>query len=237
MKRFFILLFFFSAFFSLSAQPRKLDVREFTGITVFGPFNVVLVKASEPSVEIDYNGFEPEDVIADVSRGLLRLKVKNRHYVDEWTKSSNRTRHKRYVNVTVYYANMEEIEADAGAIVKTNGRLNSKYLFLYSSMGAEVELDVNCKKIRTELSMGCDVELSGKAEVLDVKAKMGATLEGAELVSKVAYVQASMGAEVDVNATEEVDVSSSFGAEVRYAGEPAIRNTNTVLGGAIKARR
>jgi hypothetical protein len=45
-----------------------------------------------------------------------------------------------------------------------------------------------------------------------------------------------MGADVSINATEEVDIDASMGASVRYSGDPTVRHTNRKIGADIQKR-
>lgn len=229
----FFALFLFSASVAYS-QNITLPFSFFNGIDVFGPFDVELIKSETESVEIDYNGIDKDDVVIEMSRGFIKMKLKNRHYFNEWDNQSQRK--SDYVRVKVYYNDMDMIEARAGATVTSSERLKSKYLNIESTMGAEVKLDVLTKELQTKTSMGGIVELIGQTERLDVSASMGGVLKASQLESKVVFVKATMGAEIVVNVIDELEVSSAFGSSVDYIGGPAVRHTSKSMGGEVRRK-
>ena len=208
-----------------------MNYSAFNGIDAFGPFNIELIKSEKEYVEIDYNSIDKEDVVTEVLHGVVKMKLKNRHYFNDW--SDNDYKKSEYINVKVFYKDMDIIEAQAGALVASREPLKSKYLSIESSMGAEVRLNILVKELETKTSMGGILELDGQAERLDATASMGGVLKASHLPCKVVYVKASMGADVIVNALDELEVSASFGANVDYVGGPNVRHTNTTIGGEV----
>ena len=231
MKRIFLLLLVVSGFYSFG-QKSTQKVEPFTKIDVFGPFYVELIKSDKEVVEMDYRNMDSDDIISEVSRGELRLKLRSRHYMSDWT--SNDYPKSSYVKVKVYYLNLDDIEAQAGAEVFSGQVVKSKNLALESSMGAEVRLDILAKNLYTKVSMGGIMDLEGKTEGHEVKASMGGVLKASQLESKTAYVNANMGAEVDIRATGEIEVSAGFGAVVNYSGSPNVRHTSKNFGGEVR---
>lgn len=234
MKRLFLIAFLAFSSTAGFAQKTTLQIPSFTEIDVFGPFEVNLIKSESERAEINFNGIDKEDLIYEYRNGTLRLKFRNSHYMDEW---KNESRHSKYVLVTVYYKDIDIIEAGAGAVVTSQELVKSKYLSVECTMGAEVTLEIFTKKVEAISNMGGLLDLSGETEHLEAKANMGGVLKAAHLESKTVYVKANMGADVKVNATEEIDITAGFGAVVDYVGGPLVRkNTSTNFGGEVKRR-
>ncbi|MBX2962738.1 MAG: DUF2807 domain-containing protein [Cyclobacteriaceae bacterium] len=228
-----LLFLFFLALTSFANAQKKFEsINSFTKINVFGPFEVELVKADRESLEMDYRGVDPEYIVAEVNNGELKLKLRNKAYMNDW-KSDNYSNSK-YVRVKVYYTELNEVRAQAGAEVFSKDILKSRVLVLEGSMGAEMELDVVAKNLHTKSTMGAVVKLSGQTETLEAKVNMGAVLKATQLLSKRVYVNASMGAEVKVNALEEIEINAGFGAEVDYTGSPDVRHTNRNFGAEVR---
>jgi hypothetical protein len=229
MIRLFSLLFILASFSAIAQKSENTP--EFTKIDVFGPFEVELIKSEKNEVQIDYRNFSKDNVIREISRGELKLKVRNKHYVDEWTSDYPRS---RYMKVKIYYSELNEVKAQAGAIVFTKGTLKSKNLALHSGMGAELEMNILSKNLYVKVTMGGVAELEGQTENMEVKASMGGEMKASRLESRRTYVDASMGAEVRVWATEEIDVNAGFGADVSYIGGPSVRHSNKNFGAEVR---
>lgn len=213
-------------------QKSPETVESFNKIDVFGPFKVELIKADKVAIEMDYRGIDRDDIITEVRNEQLRLKVRNKHYMNEWT--SNDYPRSQYIKVRVYYTELKEVEAQAGAEVFSNEILKSKNLGLECSMGAEVRLNILSKNLYAKVNMGGMLELEGRTEIVDVKANMGGMLRASRLESKSAFVDASMGAEVQVRATQEIEVNAGFGAVVNYTGGPNVRHTSKNFGAEVR---
>jgi len=233
MKKLFILLAMVWVAFTASAQRTTLQLSSFRDIDIFGPFEVTLVKSEKEEAEIDYRGINKEDVISSAEKGVLKLKIKNRHYIDDW---KNDRQHNKYILVTLYYKDIDMIDASAGAVVTTDGTLKSKYLSIDCTMGAEVTLDIFTEKAELVSNMGAVLEVSGQTSHVEVNANMGGILKASHLESKTAYVKANMGADVTVNVTEALEASAGFGAQVEYIGGPSVRHTSKNFGGEVNRR-
>jgi len=221
--------------FLVYGQKSRIDLADYNSIDVFGAVEVELIKADKPYVEIEYNGISKEDFVADVNSGVLRLKIKNRHYLDDWSSDHNYNR-SDYVKVKAYYVELEVIDGQAGAIISSRAPIKSKNLYVDCSMGAEIDLELIGQRAKLKSSMGGILTLSGRIEYIDVRANMGGELKAAHLKSRVANVSASMGAEVRINVDEEIEATSSLGAVVQYIGSPSVRNVNRNLGGEVNNR-
>ncbi len=233
MKRVYFLAILMSAASTGIAQKITLQLSSFNELDVFGPFDVKLIKSDFERAEIDFNGIDKDDIVYSAQKGTLRLKLKNSHYMNEWKNDSRRW---KYILVKVYYKDIDVIEAAAGAVITSAETIKSKYLSVDCSMGAEVTLDILAMKVEAISNMGGVLEMTGQTEHLQVKANMGGVLRAPHLESKTVYVKANMGADVMVNASEELEASAGFGANVDYIGGPSVRHTSKNFGGEVNRR-
>ena len=59
------------------SQKTTLKLSSFNGVDAFGPFDIELIKSETEYIEIDYRGVDKENVISEVQRGVIKLKLKN----------------------------------------------------------------------------------------------------------------------------------------------------------------
>ncbi len=229
MRRTTLLLLFLAGSFATQAQTRQIQTESFNGISAYGPFRIRLVQADKEKVEIDYNGIDQDEVVIKSSDGELTLKLKSRHYWSDW--SSNDSRNGRHAIVTVYFKKLEEIVVKAGSTVKSDNTISASRLTLICKMGAEMRLDIKANHVELDSGMGSDVELTGTTESVEIYSKMGSTVKAIRLRSEKALVRASMGSDVAIFASKEIDASAGFGASINFAGDPSVRNTSTSFGG------
>jgi len=219
---------------SVLANAQKKDLEPFTAIKVFGGFQIELIPSDKEAIEMEAFNIDKEDLHVEVHRGLLELKIKNRHYLTDW--DSDKFRKSLRIKTKIYYKVLDEIDASAGAIVRCGETLSNKKMVIMSAMGAEVTVMTVSEILYAKVSMGGIAYLNGRTDFLEVKASMGGELKANHLESKTAIVKASMGSMVDIYASEEIDIDAGMGAEVRYSGEPTVRHTSTRMGADIRKR-
>jgi hypothetical protein len=213
-------------------QPEQL--KSFYSIDVFGPFHIELIASDKEAIELEAFNVKREDLEVEVRRGELHLKLKNRHYMSDW--GSHKFKHAQYINTRIYYKQIEEIRASAGATITADETIRSKKFTVIGNMGAEVKLSVVAETMFVKTAMGATVNLNGRADFLEVRAAMGGVLKASRLESKSAYVKANMGSEVSIYASDEVDIDANFGADVRYGGDPSVRHTHRKMGADIRKK-
>lgn len=217
-----------------SLPGQSQDLHPFNAIDVFGPFQIELIASDKESIEMESFNINNEDIIMEVKRGELHLKIKNRHYWSDW--DSDKHRRHQFIKTKIYYKTLTELQASAGAEVRFHEPVLSGKFFVSGNMGATIYLPIEANVLYAKSSMGATVNLRGKANYLEVVGKMGGSVRASQLVSKSAYVSASMGSDVSIYASDEVDIAANFGADVRYAGDPVVRHTNKKMGAEIRKR-
>lgn len=213
------------------AFGQRKDMNPFTAIDVFGPFQIELIQSDKEGIDMQVYNVDTKDLTVEVHRGVLELKLRTRHFLSDW--DSDKFKKEPRIKTKIYYKELDEIKIAAGATIKSDEAIKGKKLIVEGTMGAEVELITVAETMYVRSSMGATVELRGKTDFLEVKASMGAVINASRLESKSAYVKASMGSDVNIFASEEVDIDAAMGASVRYSGDPTVRHTNRKIGADI----
>jgi hypothetical protein len=220
---------------SVIASAQNKELKPFTAIDVFGGFQIELIASDREAIDMEAFNIDEDDLHVEVHRGVLELKVKNRHYLTDW--DSDKFRKSPRIKTKIYYKELDRIEVSAGAIVRSGETIRNKKLEVISTMGAEVTLITVAEVMYVKATMGGTAYLSGRTDFLEVKAGMGGELKASRLESKSAFVRASMGAVADVFASEEIDVDASMGADVRFSGNPTVRHTSKKMGAMVDSKR
>ena len=229
-----ITLLFCALLAALLSFSQEKALEPFTGIDVFGPFQIELIASNREAIEMEAVNVDKNDLVVEVHRGKLELKLKSRHFLTDW--DSDKFKKSQYILTKIYFKQLDEIQACAGAKISSNQSLRSKRFEVFGSMGAEIKLSLVTETMYAKTSMGSTLNLNGRTDFLDVKASMGGVLRASRLESKSAYVKASMGSEVSIFASKEIDINANMGADVKYSGDPSVRHTNRKLGGEISKR-
>ncbi len=219
---------------STLAFGQKQKLNPFTVVNAFGPFEIELIASDKESIEMEPVNIDRDDLTVEVRRGELQLKLRSRHYFTDW--DSDKFRKTQYIKTKIYFKQLEEVQVSAGAKVTSNETLRSRKFVVSGAMGADVKLSIVAETLFAKTSMGATVIINGRTNFLEVKASMGGVLKASRLESKSAYVKASMGSEVSIFASDEVDIDANFGADVKYSGDPTVRHTNRKMGAEISKR-
>lgn len=233
MKHSVVILVFSTLFTIQTVAQSNLRFDEFEA---FGPFEVTLIKSNNQRIEIDSNGMDETDIIVENRGDRLSVRIKNKRYLDALDDSDWDTDRIRTIFVKVYYSELEEVKAQAGAVVRSAQKLKTDDLLVSASMGARIDLEVEVDELEAESSMGSEVYLTGSATDAEISASMGAFVRAGMLKCENAEARANMGAEVQVYASKFFDASASFGGIVNYSGSAPRQNTSTMFGGIVNSR-
>src|SRR5690606_26741907 len=110
------------------------------------------------------------DIIVENRGDRLSVRIKNKRYLDALDDSDWDTDRIRTIFVKVYYSELEEVKAQAGAVVRSAQKLKTDDLLVSASMGARIDLEVEVDELEAESSMGSEVYLTGSATDAEISA-------------------------------------------------------------------
>ncbi len=215
----------------LAVNAQKTETRsvsEFYDINIQGPFKVKLKNSKDNAIRIETDIIPLEEIISEVRGKELVLKLRSRVYLKEKYFDTD------YIYVELDYSEIEEIKVSMGSIVRIDDPLIQEYLRVEASMGGEARLDIEVEDFYAKASMGGILHISGSADYAEISASMGAEVFGSMLSTKKADVSSGMGGFVAIQADDLLEGSASMGGVIRYSGDPARKNTSTILGGEIR---
>lgn len=211
-----------------SDESEVRKIKNFNAIKVSTGIDLYLKMGESESVKIVADDEIIDDIITEVIDGTLRIYMKRNNWFN-W--GGNKTR-KAYVTVK----ELNEISASSGSDVKSENTLEGESLKVQASSGSDVEIDVFYKNVSLDTSSGSDAKLSGKVKTLEVEASSGSDIKAHDLESKICKARASSGSDITVYVTEELYAKASSGADIRYYGNPQIKDTDESSGGDIRGK-
>lgn len=217
MKKFLLSLIFLSVQLVFSQSTRNLG--DFTAVKAYDRITVELVKSNENKVEIKGNNSDVELVNKN---GELKIRM-----------IPTKLMQGQNVFVTVFYENLNEIQASQGAIINSKEPIESETLSVTSNEGSNVKLEINAETLQVKANSGGILSLSGTAENQDIVVNSGANFDGKEIDSKSATVTTNAGGIAEVFASESINATTRAGGIIDVYGSPEERNTQNVIGGKI----
>jgi len=205
-----------------SFGQRTIDknVGEFNEIKVFDLIEVNLIQSDENRIVI--KGWNTEDITWSNKGGVLKLRMQlDKKFTGEDTL------------IEVFYTNIDVIDANEGAQITCSELVKKNKIEIRAQEGARINIgmDVDVAEIRSVT--GGIVEASGLATNQEVVVNTGGIFEGRELKTFVSEVKVSAGGEVEVFASERVDISIKAGGDVYVYGNPEQVDKKKFVGGRI----
>ncbi len=146
------------------------------------------------------------------------------------------------------------LEASSAGKIESDTVLEYPSLGMNLSSAAQIDVDVVAGEVDIELSSaakfrgnvdagaldvemssasGCDV--SGRTDRLGAETSSASACRGYDLVSKVATVDASSAASVQLTVTDQLTANALSGASIRYKGSPKELHPDVSSGGSLKS--
>jgi len=170
-----------------------------------------------------------DELITDVKDGTLRIYMKKTNWFS-WGFNKSR---KAFVSVK----ELNRIVASSGSDVRSENTLKGENLEVKTSSGSDVVLDVIYKNFSLDSSSGSDAKVSGKVKTFEAEASSGSDIKAQNLESGICRVKASSGSDASVNVSDELYAKASSGADIRYYGNPTIKEIDESSGGDVTKKK
>ena len=213
-----------------SDKTEVRNVNNFNGIKVSTGIDLYITMGTTEEVKIVADDDIIENLITEVDNGTLNIYMKQKNWFN-WN-MGNRTM-KAYVTVK----ELSKIDASSGSDVKSENTLKGEDLKVRASSGSDVEIDIYYKNFSLNTSSGSDAKISGKTKNFEADASSGSDINAKDLESAICKVSVSSGSDADVNVTDELHAHASSGADVRYYGNPQVKDIDESSGGDVTQKK
>jgi hypothetical protein len=197
------------------------SVSGFDQISASTGIEVALTQDSFEKVVVEADENIQKILKTEVTGGKLKI------YLEEGVNYAKK------MKVFVTLKQLKELEASAGAEVKSENLIKSESLKINSSSGSDVTMEVGCTMVSLDSSSGSQMNVSGTTQSVKAGCSSGANLDASKLVAENGDVSASSGADMDVHVTKDLKAHASSGAGITVYGNPTTRDTNSSSGGDV----
>lgn len=207
--------------YSYSQRMITREINSFDELKVFDKIPVTLKKSQWNRVDIE--GIQKDQIkIVEKNRTLkIRMSLDNLWSSDKTTK------------VTVYYTDIDIIDANEGARVFLGDTLVNKKLILKTQEGASIKGAIRTDDLLVKAISGGHLKLKGIATDQEIMINSGGSFEAKNLQSEVTNVRISAGGNASIYATDFVIAKTTAGGTIRIYGNPREIDGKRVLGGKI----
>ena len=138
------------------------------------------------------------------------------------------------ISATVYYKNINAIQANEGSRISSNEVFKTASFDIIAKEGAEVRINLNVTSLTIKSSSGAIVTLIGEATTQAAISNTGGILNASKLKTTITNVTVNAGGNAEVNASDVVDAKVRAGGKILIFGKPKQINQKTVVGGIIE---
>ena len=213
---------FFVVLSQVAYSQTSKNFGDFSSVKTYDRINVTLVKSSENKVEISGDDSDVEIVNKN---GELKIRM-----------IPTKIMQGDKVSVTVFYENLNEIQASQGSKITSEDAVENGILNITSNEGSILNLKIEADILNAKTNSGGIINISGTAKTQDVLVNSGANFNGRNLKSEVTSVTTNAGGNADVYASKTVTATNRAGGNINVYGSPKNRNTKNMLGGKINFR-
>jgi hypothetical protein len=199
-------------------------VSDFTAVEVHGSGTLIITQGPAPSLVVEAKRRVLDRVTATVSGGTLTLDCDSRWYTP-WALSRD-----DHVTYRLTVVGLTKIAAHGSTDIQAQGTLVTDQLELSASGSSDVALELKVQTLSVRTSGSADATLSGTADVLSFTSTGSASLYSRDLQSRVATIDCSGSADVEVSVSEQLNVNISGSGDVSYAGDPEVNSSITGSG-------
>ena len=218
----------FTALAGNTDKTETRNVSNFKGVDVSAGIDLYITMGENESVKIIADDDIIDKIITEVKDGVLHIYVKQ----NNWFKWSGNETRKAYVTIK----ELDRIEASSGSDVKSENTLKGEELKIRVSSGANVNVDVYYKNLDVDTSSGSDAKVTGKVKNLKANSSSGSDINAGDLESVVCKASASSGSDVTVNVSGELYANASSGGDVKYYGNPSVKDIDESSGGDVSRK-
>jgi len=192
----------------------------FNKVTAFDRIDVMLVPASENSVQIE--GKNAKDVELVTKNGELKIRLPLLKLLD----GDN-------LSVTVYYTSIDAVEANEGSRIACGDKIKETSFEIIAKEGSEVKVILDVDKLKVRTANGSTVTVEGNAKVQEVLINSGGIYEAEKLETQQTTISITAGGEAQIFATNLLDAKVRAGGEIIIYGKPNKINQKVIAGGSI----
>ena len=222
MKRVFTILTILVATVAISQNTDiEKTIGEFTELKVYDLIEVTLVKSDENKVII--SGKNTKDLLVINKNGKLKIRM----ILEKSFDGKNTT-------VTLYYTNVDILDANEGAIISSEDTIKQYELDLKAQEGGKISINLDVKIANIKAISGGVINTNGTANSQKVTLNTGGVYQGKNLQTETTTVNIKAAGEAEVKASDLVDIKIRAGGDVFVYGDPKTIKENRVFGGRVK---
>jgi hypothetical protein len=209
-----------------SADTKSYNFSNFTRLDISAGYTVIFTQGPQRSLSVESDDFSK--IIVEQNGDTLRIAR---------PRNTNIRKKDGTDIVRITAPDLKSAELNAGVDFRADN-LNVGDLEMEVNAGVKARMDkLKVRNLTLDLNAGVDVRLSGECSTIHVDAQAGVQLDAEELKCASARVDAGVGAQVSVHATQKIVAEAGLGAQISVAGQPRDVEQHASMGGKVTISR
>ena len=197
---------------------------DFKTIEVSRGLDVYLTQSDQVNITVEADENLQDIIITVVEGNTLKI------YADDNISSSKAQK------VHVTFKDIQEIVSTSGSDVYSTKPIKTENLKLTTTSGSDMELDIIVDVVECHATSGSDLRLAGSANKIFANATSGSDIKAGDLKAKTCKANATSGADIILNSTQELIAKASSGGDIKYYGNPDKVSKNDGVSGKISKK-
>jgi hypothetical protein len=205
-----------------TAVRQERNVSSFDAIEAGGAFRIFLTQGGQQKVVVEAEENYIEDIETSVKGGTLSISTK-RNLKDPGV-----------MNIYITFERLKKIDISGACQVTSENRMKLNDLEVECSGAAKITLTLSAGHIDLDCSGAGQVELLGATTSMNLELSGAASIDAAELETINLVTDISGASRATVHVTGEMSAEVSGAGNLKYLGNPVIRQSDVSGAGSIK---
>lgn len=228
---------------------KSFEIKEFDGLRVSIPANIVIRESDTYLVKIDATEKEFENLVVEKTSGdILRIYSKrDRWRWNDW-KNENKTsiviempninilQASAASNTDIEFSSIEELTIRLSGASDLDLNSDVSNLIVNVSGASDVDIDGKVKNSNFKISGASQVDIEGSGEILELRVSGASKFDGKEFRVNLVSLIVSAASSAYVNSTEKLNVDASSASSVYHYGTGSIDDFDISSAASFKNR-
>jgi len=204
------------------------EVRDFKGVTVQGPIDVLVKMGNTESIHMEGDEEAIASLVIEVRSGILIIRPKAS--ITSWAKKYENKKITAHVSAKT----LTSLVVSGNSTLQVNGTVEATSLATTLSGSGKITATVNTGTLTSVISGSGFLDIKGTADKADVTMSGAGRFSGKSLKVDVLNARMSGAGQVNIHADESIDALISGSGQVNYSGNASVKKRVLGSGGVHK---
>ncbi len=212
------------SFAAYAQNSETRNLKSFNEVHIGGAFEVVLAKGDNESVKIESSTLDLDKIETEVEGNSLKVRLQKGTY-------------RNTGNITMYitFKELKAIHSSGSSSVVCNSPIQADEFQLHTSGSGNVKLaSLTANALDIHNSGSSNVDLAGSAKRQNINISGSSKINAFDLKCEESKVSISGSGDVNISVSQNLEARVSGSGDIRYKGDPNIRDVRVSGSGNIR---